>query len=166
MALIRKKFFQDSHPRKPQHYWKPPYTKNLVASALENDGGLQQKQTSQVYELGNRSVHPWIRDLIQPEDNDITPQDFMGLILITATDLSAFGLSLHPATGPLADEVKRIALDTPQQGIPIWTLVANTHSKIDQILTEPQKFSRYPTNMRDSSARTLPTGRRSRNLGG
>ena len=134
MALIRKKFFPDSHPRKPQHYWKPPYTKDLVASALANDGGLQQKQTSQVYELGNRSVHPWIRDLIQPEDSDITPQEFMRLILITAADLSVFGLSLHSATAPLADEVKRIALDTPQQGIPIWTLVANTHIRIDQLL--------------------------------
>ena len=58
----------------------------------------------------------------------------MRLILITAADLSGFGLSLHPATAPLADEVKRIALDTPQQGIPIWTLVANTHIRIDQIL--------------------------------
>ena len=44
MALIRTKFFQDSHPRKPQHYWKPPYTNDLVASALANDGGLQQKR--------------------------------------------------------------------------------------------------------------------------
>lgn len=134
MDLIRRKFFQDSHPRKPQHYWKPPYTKDLVASALENDGGLLQKQTSQIYELGNRSVHPWIRDLIQPEDSDITPQDFMGLVLITGADLSVFGLSLHTATAPLADEVKRIVLNTPQQGIPIWTLVANNHNRIDQIL--------------------------------
>ena len=134
IALIRTKFFQDSHPRKPQHYWKPPYTNDLVASALANDGGLQQKQTSQVYELGNRSVHPWIRDLIQPEDSDITPQDFMGLTLVTAADLSVFGLSLHPATQPLADEVKRIALDTPQEDIPIWTLVEPTHIRIEQIL--------------------------------
>ena len=134
MALIRKKFFQDSPPRKPQHYWKPPYTADLVASALADDAGLGQKQTSQVYELGNRSVHPWVRDLIQPEDSDITPQDFMRLILITAADLSVFGLSLHPATAPLTDEVKRIVLDTPQQGIPIWDLVANTRIRIDQIL--------------------------------
>ena len=134
MALIRKKFFQDSPPRKPQSYWKPPYTAGLVASALADDGGLQQKQTLPVYELGNRSVHPWVRDLIQPEDSDITSQDLMRLILITAVDLSVFGLSLHPATAPLTDEVKRIVLDTPQQGIPIWDLVADTRISIDQIL--------------------------------
>jgi hypothetical protein len=133
MALIRTKFFQDSHPRKPQHYWKPPYTNDLVASALANDSGLQQKQTSQVYELGNRSVHPWIRDLIQPEESDIAPQTIMGLILITEADLSTFGLSLHPATAPLADEVRRIVLDTPQRGVPMWELVASTRARIDQI---------------------------------
>lgn len=136
MALIRKRFFQDSHPRKPQHYWKPPQTKDLVASALENDGGLQQKQTSQVYELGNRSVHPWIRDLIQPEDSDLTPQDIMGLILITAADLSVFGLSLHPATIPLGDEVKTIALGNPHRGIPMWELVADTRIRVEQILAD------------------------------
>ncbi len=80
MALIREKYFQKRPPRKAQHYWKPPYTADLVASALADDGVLRQKQTSQVYALGNRSVHPWIRDLIQPEDSDITPQDFMNLI--------------------------------------------------------------------------------------
>ena len=136
MALIRKKFFQDSPPRKPQHYWKPPYTNDLVSSALENDGGLQQKQTSQVYELGNKSVHPWVRDLIQPEDSDITPQDVMGLILITTAHLSVFGLSLHSATIALADEVKRIAIDTPQRGIPIWELVADTRISVEQILAD------------------------------
>ena len=144
MALIRKKFFQDSHPRKPQHYWKPPYTTDLVASALANDGSLQQKQTLQVYELGNRSVHPWIRDLIQPEDSDITPQNLMSLILVTAADLSAFGLSLHQATAPLTDEVKRIVLNTPQQGIPIWKLVADTRISIDQILGNRVRSSDDP----------------------
>ena len=115
MALIRKKYFQDSPPRKAKHYWKPPYTADLIASALADDGGLRQKQTSQVYELGNRSVHPWVRDLIQPEDSDITSQDLTRLILITTADLSVFGLSLHPATAPLTAEVKKIVLDTPQQ---------------------------------------------------
>ena len=134
MALIRSKFFQGRPPRKPQHYWKPPYTKDLVASALADDGALQRKQTAEVYELGNRSVHPWIRDLIQPEESDITPQNLMRLILVTAVDLSAFGLSLYPSTLPLEDEVKRIALDAPQEGIPISTLVANTRIRVAQIL--------------------------------
>ena len=134
LALIRKEFFRGNHPRKPQHYWNPPYTEDLVATALADEGSLRKKQTSQVYELGNRSVHPWVRDLIQPEDSDISSQDLMGLILITTADLSAFGLSLHPATAPLTNEVERIVLDTPQQGIPIPKLVANTRLRIDQVL--------------------------------
>ena len=133
MALIREKFFQNRPPRKAQHYWKPPYTADLVASALADDD-LQKKQTAQIYALGNRSVHPWVRDLIQPEDSDITPQTLMGLILITEADLSTFGLSLHPVTAPLTDEVRRIVLDTPQQGVPLWELVANTRHRIHQIL--------------------------------
>lgn len=134
MALIRGKFFQNSPPRKAQHYWKPPYTADLVASALADDDDLQKKQTAQIYELGNKSVHPWVRDLIQPEESDITPQTIMGLILVTEADLSTFGLSLHPATAPLADEVRRIVLDTPQRGVPMWELVASTRTRIDQIL--------------------------------
>ena len=140
MALIRKEFFRDSHPRKPQHYWKPPYTQDLVATALADEGGLRKKQGSQVYELGNRSVHPWVRDLIQPEDSDISSQDLMGLTLITTAELSVFGLSLHPATAPLTKELERIVQDTPQQGIPIPKLVANTRINIGQILTASKPF--------------------------
>ena len=135
MALIRGKFFQNSPPRKAQHYWKPPYTADLVASSLADDDDLQKKQTAQIYELGNKSVHPWVRDLIQPEQSDIPPQTIMGLILITEADLSTFGLSLHPATAPLTDEVRRIVLDTTQRGVPMWELIASTRARIDQILS-------------------------------
>lgn len=135
MALIRRRFFKDRPPHKPEHYWKRPHTEDLVASALADDDDLQKKQTAQIYELGNRSVHPRVRDLIQPEESDISPQTIMGLILITEADLSTFGLSLHPAAAPLADEVRRIVLDTPQRGVPIWDLVASTRTRIDQILS-------------------------------
>lgn len=134
MALIRRDFFEGTSPHKPEHYWKPPYTADLVASALSGDDSLRKKQVSYIYELGNRSVHPWVRDLIQPEDSDIASEDLMGMILITAADLSAFGLSLHPVTSILQDEVYRIVTDTPQQAIPVWEHVANTHIRIEQIL--------------------------------
>ena len=134
VALIRKEFFEGTSPHKPEHYWKPPYTADLIASALSGDDSPRKKQVSYIYELGNRNVHPWIRDLIQPEESDINSQDLAGLILATAADLSEFGLFLHPATVHLANEVRRIATDIPQEGIPIWDLVANTRIRIKQIL--------------------------------
>ena len=134
MALIRDKYFQGRPPLKPQRYWKPPYTKDLVETAFANDGSLQQKQASLIYELGNRSVHPWVRDLIQPEESDIDPQGFMALTMVTAADLSVFGLSRHPVTAPLAGLVERIVLVPPQQDIPIWAQVTDIRISIKQIL--------------------------------
>lgn len=134
MALIRDKYFEGRPPRKPQSYWTPPQTKNLVATAFANDGDRQQKQASQIYELGNRSVHPWVRDLIQPEESDINPQGFMALTMVTAADLSVFGLSRHPVTAPLAGLVERIVLVPPQRDIPIRDHVTGTRISIKQIL--------------------------------
>ena len=134
MALIRDKYFQGRPPRKPQSYWKPPHTKDLVETAFGNDGGLQQKQESQIYELGNRSVHPWVRDLIQPEESDINPQDFTALTMVTAADLSIFGLSRYSVTSPLAVLVERIVLVPPQPDIPVWEHVTNTRISIEKIL--------------------------------
>ena len=134
MTLIRDKYFQGRPPRKLQSYWKPPQTKDLVATAFANDGELQQKQGAQIYELGNRSVHPWLRDLIQPEESDINPQSFMELTMVTAADLSVFGLSRHPVSAPLTGLVEKVALVPPQRDIPIWEHVIDTRISIKQIL--------------------------------
>ena len=60
-----------------------------------------------VYDLGNRSVHPQLMDMLQPEDSDISPEVLRGLILTTLASTSIFGLSRFKESSPLSNEIER-----------------------------------------------------------
>ena len=113
MTVIRKEHFQNKAPHRPQHYWKPLSTKELIESMWTNRDSLYRKKELHLYELGNRSVHPWIKDLLQPEETDMSALDFMSLIFITSANLSEFCLSRHPKTSHLAEEIGAIVSQTP-----------------------------------------------------
>ena len=117
MELIRRKYFDNKAPKKPGHYWKPPHTQHLadeiakgVASGSDD---AMQKQTMRAYDLGNGSVHPQLRDMIQPEESDISAEDLRNLILVTLGRLAMFGLSLFEVSYPLVSKIEQVILQTP-----------------------------------------------------
>ena len=106
MALIRAKYFDNKPPKAPGAYWKPPKTEELA-------DGPERKAELRAYDLGSRSVHPLLGDMVQPEESDIPIEVLMNLIVTTLGDLSIFGLSLFPESSSLADKVKEIILHPP-----------------------------------------------------
>ena len=112
MAYLRKTHFGGKAPHKPGHYWKPPHTDSLAEEyakviAMNLEGGTHTK-VMRVYDLGNKSVHPRLMDMIQPESSDISAEDLRGFILATLVALATFGLSLFPESAQLADKVQEI----------------------------------------------------------
>ena len=117
MELIRTKYFESKAPKKPGYYWKRPPTQQLadkcskgIASGSD-DATL--KQTMRVYDLGNGSVHPRLRDMIQPEDSGISAEDLKSLILVTLGGLATFGLSLFEESAPLVGKIEQVILQPP-----------------------------------------------------
>ena len=117
MELIRIKYFDSKAPKKPGHYWKRPPTQQLAdefsrgIASRSDDATL--KQTMRVYDLGNGTVHPRLRDMIQPEDSDISAEDLRNLILVTLGGLARFGLSLFERSAPLVGEIEQVILRPP-----------------------------------------------------
>ena len=97
MYIIRKTYFNGNPPNAPGHYWKPPTTQQLadeyVNSTKFEPETIESKEILRVYDLGNKSVHPQLRDMLQPEDSDIEYEDLTDLTLLTVSDISKFGLS-------------------------------------------------------------------------
>ena len=117
MELIRRKHFHNKPPMKPGHYWKRPQAQQLadefskgIASGSDD---TTHKQTMRVYELGNGSVHPRLRDTIQPEDSGISTEDLRSLILVTLGGLTMFGLSLFEESCHLVGEIEQVILQPP-----------------------------------------------------
>ena len=117
MALIRTEYFDNKAPKKPGHYWKPPHTQQLadeIAKGIASGSDdATQKQTMRVYDLGNGSVHPQLRDMIQPEESDISAEDLRSLILVTMGGIAMFGLSLFEDSYPLVGEIEHVMLRPP-----------------------------------------------------
>ena len=75
MDLIRRKYFDGKAPQSPGHYWQRPKSQELVDEyakgiASESDKARATEEM-RIYDLGNQSVHPRLRDMLQPEDSDI-----------------------------------------------------------------------------------------------
>lgn len=117
MEIIRKQYFDNKAPRKPGHYWKRPRTEQLADEfAKSTDWGADdatRKNTMRVYDLGNKSVHPSLRDMIQPEESDLAPETLRGLILVTLGSLTMFGLSLFDESVPIVGRIEQVILHPP-----------------------------------------------------
>ena len=120
MELIRTKYFNNKSPKVPGAYWKRPTTEELVDKTV-------RKEALRVYDLGNRSVHPQLRDMVQPGESDIPPELLMDLIVMTLGDLSMFGLSLFADSYALAGKIEKIILQPPSgTSIPDMVQAART----------------------------------------
>ena len=117
MELIRTKYFDNRAPKKPGSYWKRPRTDQLADEFFEGTAwgsdDATRKKTLLVYDLGNRSVHPSLMDMIQPEESDLAPETLRGLILVTLGSLAMFGLSLFDELGPLVGQIEQVILHPP-----------------------------------------------------
>ncbi len=117
MALIRRKYFDNKAPRKPGHYWKRPNTQLLADEFTKSKGwgpdDGTRNNTMRVYDLGNGSVHPRLRDMIQPEESDLAPETVRGLILVTLASLTMFGLSLFDESASLVGQIEQVILHPP-----------------------------------------------------
>ena len=117
MELIRRKFFDNKAPKKPGHYWKPPHTQQLAdefaKGVSSGSDDATHIQTMRVYDLGNGSVHPQLRDMIQPEESDISAEDLRSLILVTMGGIAMFGLSLFEESCSLVGQIEQIILQPP-----------------------------------------------------
>ena len=111
MGLIRTKYFDGYPPKSPGHYWTRPTSESLAdVYARKTSAGPDDpsyRRMMRVYDLGNRSVHPQLRDMLQPEDSDISPEVLPGLILTTLASTSIFGLSRFKESSPLSNEIER-----------------------------------------------------------
>ena len=106
MKLIRSKYFDNKSPKLPGSYWKRPMFETLTDETV-------RKEALRVYDLGSGSVHPRLRDMIQPEESDISAEDLRSLILVTLGGIAIFGLSLFEESSPLAGEIDEIILQPP-----------------------------------------------------
>ena len=117
MELIRKKYFDNKAPKKPGHYWKRPKTELLADEWTKSKGwgpdDVTRKNTMRVHDLGNGSVHPRLRDMIQPEESDLAPETLRNLILVTLGSLAMFGLSLFDESVPLVGQIEQVILHPP-----------------------------------------------------
>ena len=128
MDLIRTKYFDGYPPRSPGHYWTRPTSESLAdVYARKTSVGPDDpsyRRMMRVYDLGNRSVHPQLRDMLQPEDSDISPEDIRGLILTTLASTSIFGLSRFKESSGLSNEIEK----------QVQSYVALSDSKIQDLM--------------------------------
>ena len=111
MGLIRTKYFDGYAPKSPGHYWTRPTSESLAdVYARKTSSGPDDpsyRRMMRVYDLGNRSVHPQLRDMLNPEDSDISPEVLQGLILTTLANASIFGLSRFKESSHLSNEIEK-----------------------------------------------------------
>ena len=119
MGYIREHFFDRRAPKGPGHYWNPPHTDQLAEEFAkgvfgESDGATR-KQAVRAYDIGNKCVHPRLRDMLQPKDSDISAEELRELILITLIGLTTFGLSLFEDSSRLGSDVEKVVLNAPAE---------------------------------------------------
>ena len=111
MGLIRTKYFDGYPPKSPGHYWTRPTSESLAdVYARKTSVGPDDpsyRLMMRAYDLGNRSVHPQLRDMLQPEDSDIPLEVLQGLILTTLASTSIFGLSRFKESSHLSNDMER-----------------------------------------------------------
>ena len=112
MALIRTEYFDDKPPNAPGHYWKPPRSEDLAAEYANVVGSqsesARRKVILRVYDLGNKNVHPQLKDMLQPEESDLAYEDLLNVVLVTLAELTKFGLSRFEASSALTGRVQEI----------------------------------------------------------
>ena len=126
MELIRKKWFNNKAPNNPGHYWKFPHTQQLadeLAKGTDSDPDeVMRKAAVRIYNLGSQNVHPQLRDMIQPEESDISAEDMRSLILTTLGSIAMFGLSLFEESSSLVSKIEEI-IAHPPSGISIFEML-------------------------------------------
>ena len=124
--FIRREHFDNKRPKEPKVYWSRPTSKQLADEYAKGMAWKPEeamyKKTMRVYNLGNQSVHPRLRDLIQPEESDISAEDLRSLILLTLGGLAMFGLSLFEESSPLVSKIEEI-IAHPPSGISIFEML-------------------------------------------
>ena len=132
MELIRREHFEGKAPNSPGHYWKPPYTQQLAdefAKGIDSESDkVVKKAALRVYDLGSRNVHPQLRDMLQPEESDISAEDLRILILVTLGGLAKFGLSLFEESSPLGSKIEEFIVQPPSGTSLFEILQANAGS--------------------------------------
>ena len=115
MAYIRNQFFDRQAPKGPGHYWNPPQTDQLAEAfakgVIGESDGATRKQAVRAYDIGNKCVHPRLRDMLQPEESDISAEELTELILVTLVGLTTFGLSLFDESSRLVIDIERVVLN-------------------------------------------------------
>ena len=119
MELIRRQYFGNNAPNAPGHYYRPPHTDQLAEEFanridLEPDGAAR-KQAVRVYDMGNKCVHPRLRDMLQPEDTDISAEELRSLILVTLGSLAMFELSLFEESYPLVHDIENVIVQAHRE---------------------------------------------------
>lgn len=117
-AEIKEKHFKGELPMKPKMvndpYWTPPKPEVLAATFSLNPLWLREPENSELpkamrrlYELGNKSIHPMMGDMMQTEDVGWSADSKEGIdmVLMALASLTIFGLSRHPDTEFLAREI-------------------------------------------------------------
>ena len=145
MALIRAEYFDGKQPKAPGHYWKRPESNELAAEYASLEGPLsasaQRKMILRAYELGNQSVHPRLRDMVQPEDSDLTHEDMLSVVLVTLAELTEFGLSLFDVSSPLAGRVEEIMTQPVRAEMPLIEVVKDSEVANQRALEQERQTS-------------------------
>lgn len=127
MALIRAEHFDGKQPKAPGRYWKRPESNELVAQYVRADGPLSEsargKMLLRAYELGNQAVHPRLRDLVRPEDSELSYEDMLNAVIVTLAELTEFGFSLFQVTSALAGRVQEIMTQPIHEEAPLIEVI-------------------------------------------
>lgn len=127
MALIRSEYFDGKQPQKPKHYWTQPKSNKLAVQYVGTEGPLSEsargKMILRAYELGNQAVHPRLRDMVQPEDSDLSYEDILDAVIVTLAELTEFGFSLFQETSALAGRVQEIMTQPIREETPLIEVI-------------------------------------------
>ncbi len=127
MDSIRAEYFDVKQPKAPGHYWRRPESNELAAQYVSAGRPVsrsgQDKMILRAYKLGNQAVHPRLRDMVQPEDSDLSYEDMLNVVLVTLAELTEFGLSLFEVTSALAGRVQEIMTQPIHPGASLIVVV-------------------------------------------
>lgn len=143
MALIRTKYFDGKAPNAPGHYWKRPRSEDLAAEYANVDApqseSARREVILRVYDLGNQNVHPQLRDMLQPEESDLTYEDMLNIVLVTLADLMEFGLSRFEASSALTGRVQEIMTQPIHGGTQLIEVIKASEVANQQAIEQAQQ---------------------------
>ena len=137
MKIIRDMYFNGTNPKEPGAYWNRPKSEELATKYIDKifsrSDDVQPEVVLRIYDLGNGSVHPRLRDMIQTDESGLTFEDVISLTLITCAELSKFGLSLFEESFPLVSRIEEAVLYPPSGTFMPEILQAGQKADLDSI---------------------------------